>query len=317
MVGVEHHHLGRAPRLAARLDHAGARVGRLHERQRSRRGAARRKFLARSAQRRQVDAGARAAFEDHALVAVPAQDRIHAVLDLEDEACRALRFGLDADVEIDRAVERGVLVEQQVLELGVKGVAGVGVGEVTLLVAPSADGIDDARDQLADAALAPRRAERSAKIFRDDDVGRGLRPRSRNFNVLLLEDDAAVLARNDGAAEIPIDLRIRIDAGGGEESLEHDAASGRRGIDGRAVSGRGAVGYFGFGIHLKIYRSPAHHRILPASVTCALSPHLVSLAASSLRPSLPNNLELTSPPWATICAPPVRSVKPRPPTGSV
>ena len=250
MVGVEHDHLGRAARLAARLDYAGARIGGLHERQRSRRRPARRKFLAARTQRGQVHAGAGAAFEDHALVAVPAQDRVHAVVDLEDEACGALRLGLDADVEIDRAVERRLLIEKQVLELGVKSIARVGVGEVALLLAPSADGIDDARDQLADAGLAPRRAERSAKIFRDDDVGRRLRPCSRHLDVFLLEDNPAVFARDDRAAEVPIDLGIRIDARGREKSLEHDAAAGRRRIDRSGIGSRCAVCGFCLRIHL-------------------------------------------------------------------
>ena len=227
MVGVEHHHLGRAPRLAARLDDAGTRVGGLHERQRSRRGAARRQFLAARAQRRQVHARAGAAFEDHAFVAVPAQDRVHAVIDLEDEACRALRLGLDADVEIHRAVERGLLIEEQVLELGVEGFARFRAGKIALLLAPSGDRIDDPRDELADAGLAPRRSERAAEIFRDHDVGRRLRPSARHLDVFLLEDYAAVFARNDGAAEIPFDFGIWIDAGGGEEPLEHDTVAGR------------------------------------------------------------------------------------------
>src|SRR5208337_3192057 len=79
--------------------------------------------------------------------------------------CRALRLGLDADVEIDRAVERGLLVEEQVLELGVESFARVGACEVGLLLAPSGDGIDDAGDELADAGLAPGRSERPRKYF--------------------------------------------------------------------------------------------------------------------------------------------------------
>src|SRR5208283_955689 len=204
----------------------------------------RREFLAAGAQRGQVYARAGAAFEDHAFVAVPAQDRVHAVLDLEDEACGTLRLGLDADVEIDRAVERGLLVEEQVLELGVEGFALVGAGKVALLLAPSGDGIDDARDELAHAGLAPRRSERAAKIFRYHDVGRGLRPSARHLDVFLLEDYAAVFARDDGAAEIPFDFGIWIDAGGGEEALEHDTATGRDRIGRRSVGGWCAVGYF-------------------------------------------------------------------------
>ena len=48
--------------------------------------------------------------------------------------------------------------------------------EVVLLAPPPRDGVDDAADQLLDAALALRRADLPAEIFRDDDVGGLLRP---------------------------------------------------------------------------------------------------------------------------------------------
>ena len=66
-----------------------------------------------------------AAFEDDALVAVPAEDRLHRVVDGEDEAGRALRLRLDADVEPHRAVERRLLLDQQVGQLVGEG---LGVG---------------------------------------------------------------------------------------------------------------------------------------------------------------------------------------------
>src|ERR1019366_1254364 len=165
---------------------------------------------------------------------------------------------LDADVEIDRAVERGLLIEEQVLELGVKSFARFSAGEVALLLAPSADGIDDAGDELADAGLAPGRSERAAEIFRDHDVGRSLRPSARHLDVFLLEDAAAVFARDDGAAEIPFDLVIWIDAGGSEETLEHDTAAGRGRVGGRSIGGWCSLGHFLLCIHFKIYRFPAH-----------------------------------------------------------
>ena len=71
----------------------------------------------RRADRRQVRAGARAVLEEHALGLGQAEDRIHRVLHGVDEAGRALRVRLDADVEPDRAVERGLLVDEQVLQV--------------------------------------------------------------------------------------------------------------------------------------------------------------------------------------------------------
>ena len=107
VVDVEDDHLRRAPRLAARLDRAGGRVGAAHERDRAGGVAALRELLLRGAQLREVDARAGAAAEDDALAADPVEDRLHRVLDREDEAGRALRLLLEADVEPDRRVEGG------------------------------------------------------------------------------------------------------------------------------------------------------------------------------------------------------------------
>src|SRR5713226_5786322 len=225
MVGVEHDHLGCAPGLAARLDHAGRRVRRLHERKRAGRGAARRKFLEARTQRRKIHARTGTAFEDHSFVAVPAQDRLHVVVDLENETGRALRFGLDADVEPYRAVERRHLVDEQMRQFGLERVAlGVG-GEIMLALAPSGDRVDYAADELADTSLALGASERAAEVLRNDDVGRGLRPPARHLDIALLEDYMAVLAGDKGRARLPFDLRERVDTGLGEITLETDTST--------------------------------------------------------------------------------------------
>ena len=51
-------------------------------------------------------------------VLASAEDRLHRVVDGVDEAGRALRVRLDADVEPDRRVERHLLLDEQVRELG-------------------------------------------------------------------------------------------------------------------------------------------------------------------------------------------------------
>src|SRR3546814_14387042 len=62
--------------------------------------------LDRAADAGQVDACARAALEDDALFPVPVEDRVHGVVDREDEAgAGLLGHALDADVEPHRAVE--------------------------------------------------------------------------------------------------------------------------------------------------------------------------------------------------------------------
>src|SRR5215213_4892243 len=83
---VEHDHLGGAAGLAARLDRAGPGVGAAHEADRTGGEAALGQVLAGGADARQVDAGARAAAEDHALLGVPPEDRLDRVLNREDEA---------------------------------------------------------------------------------------------------------------------------------------------------------------------------------------------------------------------------------------
>ena len=118
VVDVEDDHLGGAARLAARLDRAGRRVGAAHEAHRPRRGAAALEVLLRRADLREVHARARTALEDDPLFPVPVEDRVHRVVDREDEArARLLRHALHADVEPHRRVERGALVHEHVLQL--------------------------------------------------------------------------------------------------------------------------------------------------------------------------------------------------------
>src|SRR4029079_17220347 len=103
-------------------------------------------LLLRRAELREVDAGAGAAAEDDALPADPVEDGLHRVLDREDEAGRALRLLLEADVEPDRAVERGVLVDEDRLQLGLERLGLLLVREVAALLAPGDRRVDDTAD---------------------------------------------------------------------------------------------------------------------------------------------------------------------------
>ena len=156
MVDVEHDHLRRAARLAAGLDRAGRRVGAAHERDRAGGVAALRELLLRGAQAREVDAGAGAAAEDDALAPDPVEDRVHRVLDREDEAGRALRLLLEADVEPHRRVERGELVDEDRLQLVLERLRLVLGREVAAVASPGADRADDAADHLLDGASRAR-----------------------------------------------------------------------------------------------------------------------------------------------------------------
>ena len=221
MVDVEDDHLRRAPRLAARLDRAGGRVGAAHEAHRPGGVAALRELLLRRAQLREVDARARAAAEDDALAADPVEDRVHRVLDREDEARRALRLLLEADVEPDRGVERGVLVDQDRLQLGLEGLGLRLVDEVPALAAPGADRRDDPPDHLLHARLAVGRAHAAAEVLLRDDVRGRLRPELRELHALLLED-RRVLAGDERVADLPLDFLEGIAPGDREETPNGD-----------------------------------------------------------------------------------------------
>jgi len=106
---------------------------------------------------------------------------------------RLLRRILDTEVEPDGTIEGHLLVYEEVGEFVGVGLRVVFGREVTTLFAPFADASHDAADQLPDARLAFGRADVAAEIFRDDDVGRQLAPGLRDLDVLLFEDDFALL----------------------------------------------------------------------------------------------------------------------------
>ena len=194
VVDVEDDHLGRPAGLAARLDRARRGVGAAHEADRARRRAAALQQLGAGADPGQVDARAGAALEDDALFAVPVEDRVHRVVDGEDEAGRGLLgHARDADVEPHRAVERRPLGDEDVLQLVVERLGLVVVDEVAALPAPRRDRVDDPVDDLAQRRLPLRRAERAPEVLLGDDVGGVDRPGHRELDAELLEGDRAVL----------------------------------------------------------------------------------------------------------------------------
>ena len=162
-------------------------------------------LLLRGAQAREVDARARAAAEDDAFATNPVENRLHRVLDREDEAGRALRLLLEADVEPHRGVERGELIDEDRLQLRGEGL-GLGlVREVATLDAPARDRVGDAIDHVLDRTLALRGIHAPAEVLLRDDVRRRLRPELRELDAALLER-GAVLARDVGVADLPLDL---------------------------------------------------------------------------------------------------------------
>jgi hypothetical protein len=119
--------------------------------------------------RREVEPGTGPTLEDLPLLLVPVEDRVHRVVDGEDEAGADLLRAGRADVEPHRGVEREHLVQQRIGQLVLEDL-GVLVGpEVAVLLAGLGVGEHDAVDELAQRPLAGRRAERAAEVLRRDD----------------------------------------------------------------------------------------------------------------------------------------------------
>ncbi len=224
MVDVEDHHLRGAAGLAAGLDRARPRVGAAHERHGPGSSAALRKRLDRSADLRQIHAGAGAAAEDAPFAGVPVENRLHGVVDGQDEAGRALRLLFEADVEPDRRVESGELVQQDVRELVAERVGVEVVGQVALLDAPVGDGAGDAADHLANRVLARGRVELAAEVLLSDDVGGVLRPSRRELDVVLQEHGLVGVADQRGS-DVPVDGIEDVDAGRGEVPAQRQSRS--------------------------------------------------------------------------------------------
>src|SRR4029077_3312262 len=195
-----------------------------HERHRAGRIAALRELLLRRAKLREVDARARAAAEDDALAADPVEDRVHRVVDREDEARRALRLLLEAHVEPDRRVEGRELVDEDRLQLVLERLRIVLAREVAALTAPRADRPDDPADHLLDGALALGARHPAAEVLLRDDVRGRLRPELRELDVLLLER-RAVLPGDVGAADLPLDLRERVAPRDREQAADGEAGA--------------------------------------------------------------------------------------------
>ena len=150
-----------------------------------------------------------------------------------------------ADVEPDGRVEGGLLVDEQVGELGEEDLGVLVGGEVAVALAPVADGLGDAGDEVADALFALGGADLAVQVLAGDDVGRGDRPVAGDFDVLLLEDEVALEVLDDGVAEFPLEFVIGVDAGLGEVAGEVEAwgdGAGEVGAGGGGVGSGGGGG---------------------------------------------------------------------------
>src|SRR5579864_758458 len=101
MVDVEDDHLGGAASLAAGLDDAGEGVESFHEAERSAGSASAGECFGRSAQRREIGAGAAAPLEEHALGLGERQDRVERVFHGVNEAGGTLGLAIAGDAKFN------------------------------------------------------------------------------------------------------------------------------------------------------------------------------------------------------------------------
>jgi hypothetical protein len=132
----------------------------------------------------------------------------------------ALGARFDPEIKPDGAVERAVLVQQEVFQFVAEGV-GVRVGrEVAHLLAPCGEGVHHAPDDLPHARFAFGRAELPAEVFGDDHIRRQLAPEGGRFHIVLFEHHAPALVGDDCCAPFPLDCVEGVYARAGEASLD-------------------------------------------------------------------------------------------------
>ena len=237
MVGVDHHHLGRPSRDAARLGGAGGAVEHLEEAHQAAGGATAGEPLHLPAQLGEVGAAARAILEDARLVVDQIEDGLEIVVAALDEAGRHLRpavgvAGLvggaggevhrpvapraldlvlvpEPAVEPYRAVEGADLVHEVVAQLGLEGLRVGRRGEVAALgLAGAAERVGHPPHELPHRLLGTALGWHPglAEVLAHRDVGGELRPFRRHLRVVHLEDHFAVGAGDLGGPPGPLDF---------------------------------------------------------------------------------------------------------------
>ena len=159
-----------------------------------------------------------------------------------------------ADVEPDRRVEAEDLVQQHPGQLVLEDLGVALGGEVAVLLAGRAVGAHDPVDELAQAPLALRRADRAAEVLGGDDVGRVDGPEVGELDAALLEVDRAVApVGHDDVAALPGHLVVGVHAGGGVDALDlaGPCPARRLAAAAGAAAGQAVVG-LGHGVELSL-----------------------------------------------------------------
>ena len=220
VINVEDDHLGSSASGTTGLDGSGRGIGTPHEGDRPGGGPATAQQLLGGTNPGDVDSSARTALEDHSLLGVPVQDRLHRVVHREDEAGADLLWAGSTDVEPDRGVEAEVLVQQQPREFLAEH-RGIGIGgEVTILLAGAHVNRNDTVDERLEAGLALHRAQGTTEVLVRHDRGGIGAPEIGELHPTLFEDDLiGTPVRLDDVATLPGDLVVGMSALSTEEPL--------------------------------------------------------------------------------------------------
>src|SRR6516162_2641500 len=114
-------------------------------------------------------------------------------------------------------------MDQRVLEFVVEDLRVLRSGEVAVLAASLGVGADDAVDELLEAPLPLRRADRATEVLRGHDVGGIHGPEIGKLNPVLLEVDRAVApVGHDDIAAFPGDLVVGMNSLAGVDALDRE-----------------------------------------------------------------------------------------------
>src|SRR6266581_2151947 len=133
---------------------------------------------------------------------------------------------LNPNIEPDRAVERGHLVEKNVSKLGLEYLSLFLVQEILPLHAPLRYRLGNSIEKLTNAGLSLASPKASTEIFRSYNVSCGLGPERRSLDAFLLENNLSFSVGNYGVSCFPFYRVVGMDAQFRVASLVSEFPSG-------------------------------------------------------------------------------------------